>query len=165
MRRKTVVKVITVPAILMVLAFTAARIGLTALNDPGRVETYLATKAKHLLVPNSARAGIPSAPANNEQSRGEGEKLYAAECSTCHGLDGRPTDAGRWMYPRAVDLTSAEGQGWSDSQLFWIVKNGIKLSGMPAFGRVENDEHIWNLVHYMRSLSPSLQQASGSSPK
>jgi mono/diheme cytochrome c family protein len=32
------------------------------------------------------------------------------------------------------------------------VKNGIRLSGMPAFGRVESDEHIWNLVHFVRTL-------------
>jgi mono/diheme cytochrome c family protein len=56
------------------------------------------------------------------------------------------------MYPRASDLTSPEVQQYRDRQLFWIVKNGIRLSGMPAFGRVESDEHIWNLVHYLRTL-------------
>jgi mono/diheme cytochrome c family protein len=43
-------------------------------------------------------------------------------------------------------------QAYSDRELFWIVKNGIRLSGMPAFGKVESDEHIWNLVHYIRTL-------------
>jgi mono/diheme cytochrome c family protein len=56
------------------------------------------------------------------------------------------------MYPRASDLTSPEVQQYSDRELFWIVKNGIRLSGMPAFGRVESDEHIWNLEHYLRTL-------------
>jgi hypothetical protein len=65
------------------------------------------------------------------------------------------TDSGRWMYPRASDLTSPAVQRYSDSELFWIVKNGIRLSGMPAFGRVESDEHIWNLVHYLRTLRRS----------
>ncbi|MBV9874129.1 MAG: cytochrome c, partial [Verrucomicrobia bacterium] len=37
-------------------------------------------------------------------------------------------------------------------ELFWIVKNGIRFSGMPAFGKVESDEHIWNLVNYLRTL-------------
>jgi mono/diheme cytochrome c family protein len=59
------------------------------------------------------------------------------------------------MYPRASDLTSPAVQGYSDSELFWIVKNGIRLSGMPAFGKVESDEHIWNLVHYLRTLRGS----------
>ncbi len=45
-----------------------------------------------------------------------------------------------------------EVQQYSDRELFWIVKNGIRLSGMPAFGKVEFDEHIWNLAHYVRTL-------------
>lgn len=54
----------------------------------------------------------------------------------CHGPDGHtPTDSGRWMYPRASDLTSFPVQRYSDRELFWIVKNGIRLSGMPAFGK------------------------------
>jgi len=56
------------------------------------------------------------------------------------------------MYPRAADLTGPEVQGYSDRELLWIIKNGIRLSGMPAFGRVESDEYFWNLVHYMRTL-------------
>ncbi len=63
---------------------------------------------------------------------------------------GRPicpcADAGRWMYPRAADLTSREVQRYSDRELFWIIKNGIRLSGMPAFAKVESDEHIWDIV-------------------
>lgn len=59
------------------------------------------------------------------------------------------------MYPRAADLTSREVQQYSDRELFWIVKNGVRLSGMPAFGNVEPDEHIWNLVHYVRTLRAS----------
>lgn len=83
----------------------------------------------------------------------EGKTRYGVECAACHGMDGRGlTDNGRWMYPRAADLTSAEVQAYSDVELFWIVKNGIRLSGMPAFGRVETNERIWHLVHYARSL-------------
>lgn len=74
----------------------------------------------------------------------------------CHGLNGRtPTDAGSWMYPRAADLGSQEVQRYSDRELFWIIKNGIRLSGMPAFGKVETGEHIWNLVHFLRKLPAS----------
>jgi mono/diheme cytochrome c family protein len=62
-------------------------------------------------------------------------------------------DVGGWMNPRAVDLSSAEVQRYSDRELFWIVKNGIRLTGMPAFGKVETDEHIWKLVQYLRTLS------------
>jgi len=126
---------------------------LDALQEPGWVETFLATRAKHILVARGSREPISPAPANIQASIEEGDRLYGTDCGGCHGLGGnKPTDAGRWMYPRAADLTSPDVQQYSDRELFWIVKNGIRLSGMPAFGRVESDEHIWNLVHYLRTL-------------
>ena len=141
-------------AALMIVGFTQIR--LDALQEPGHLETLFATQAKHLLVRWSSREGIPPAPADLQASIGEGDKLYAIDCSMCHGSDGHtPTDTGRWMYPRASDLTSPAVQGYSDRELFWIVKNGIRLSGMPAFGKVESDEHIWNLVNYLGTLRGS----------
>lgn len=56
------------------------------------------------------------------------------------------------MYPKAADLISRESQSYSDQEAFWIIKNGIRLSGMPAFGEVESDERIWDLVFYFRFL-------------
>jgi mono/diheme cytochrome c family protein len=149
-------------AVFIVLALAVAaivgvtQIRLDALQEPGRVETFLATLAKRLLISRSSHEGIPPAPTNLQESIGQGDKLYATDCSMCHGGDGRtPTDSGRWMYPRASDLTSPAVRRYSDRELFWIVKNGIRLSGMPAFGKVESDEHIWNLVHYLKTLRGS----------
>ena len=147
-------------AVVVIVGFTQIR--LDALQEPGHLETAFATGAKHLLVRWSSREGIPLAPTNLQASIEEGDKLYGADCAACHGMEGnKPTDAGRWMYPRASDLTSPEVQQYSDRELFWIVKNGIRLSGMPAFGRVESDEHIWNLVHYVRTLRGSPPPNSG----
>jgi mono/diheme cytochrome c family protein len=137
------------------------QIRLDALQEPGQVETSLATVVKQFLVRRSSREGIPPAPTNLQDSIAEGDKLYATDCSMCHGSDGHtPSDSGRWMYPRASDLTSSPVQRYADRELFWIVKNGIRLSGMPAFGRVESDEHIWNLVHYLRTLQGSAHAKS-----
>jgi len=129
------------------------QIRLDAIQQPGYLETVFATQAKHLLIGWKSRKGIPPPPGNLQVSIEEGDKVYATDCTMCHGSDGHtPTDNGRWMYPRASDLTSREVQDYSDRELFWIVKNGIRLSGMPAFGKVESNEHIWNLVHYVRTL-------------
>jgi mono/diheme cytochrome c family protein len=138
----------------VIAGFTQIR--LDAIQQPGYLETVLATQAKHLLIGWRSRKGIASPPGNLQASIEEGDKVYATDCTMCHGSDGHtPTDNGRWMYPRASDLTSRDVQGYSDRELFWIVKNGIRFSGMPAFGKVESDEHIWNLVHYVRSLRAS----------
>lgn len=144
-----------VSAVVIVGALLAiSQLSLSALPEPSRMENYLATRARHLLVCRGSREAIPPAPGTLSSSIEEGDKLYGTDCAACHGLDGhKPTDAGRWMYPRAADLTSREVQQYSDLELFWIVRNGIRLSGMPAFGNVETDKHIWNLVHYVRTLN------------
>ena len=150
-------------AALAIVALTQFPLG--ALQEPGRFETMLATKAKHFLVRRSSREGVPEPPANVPASIEEGDKLFGTECAACHGLDGHKlTDAGRWMYPRAAKLTSPEVQRYTDRELFWIIKNGIRLSGMPAFGKVESDEHIWNLVHYVRTLPLNPSRGSGDTP-
>ncbi len=143
-------------ALLLILAgltFVAYQFNLSALNEPGRAETYLATKAKRWLVGRSARGPLPPAPPSNSSSVALGEMDFMGVCATCHGMDGRkPTDIGRWMYPRTLDLGSPGVQQWSDAELFWIIRNGIRLSGMPGFAKTHSDERIWSLVHYVRSL-------------
>lgn len=149
-------------ALVVIVGFT--QIKLDALQEPGHIETVLATRAKHAIVRRSSRQGIPPAPTNLQASIEEGDKLFGTECAECHGLDGHKlTDAGRWMYPRAADLRSSEVQQYSDRELYWIVKNGIRLSGMPAYGKVESDDHIWNLVHYVRTFPGSANLKSGGS--
>lgn len=142
-----------IAAAIIVTAVVLMRFNLTALNEPGPVETSVANWGKHFLIRRASRENIPPPPPDKTASIASGRVLYGVDCSMCHGPDGHtPTDNGRWMYPRAADLTSEQVQSYSDRELFWIVKNGIRLSGMPAFGKLETEEHIWNLVNYVRSL-------------
>jgi mono/diheme cytochrome c family protein len=153
MKRLFLILLIALTLEVAVLTLGFIQFKLDALQEPGHLETLLATRAKHFLVRRSSRQGTPPAPTNLQASIEEGDKLFGTDCAACHGLDGKKlTDTGRWMYPRAADLTSPEVQQYSDRELFWIVKNGIRFSGMPASGNVETDEHIWNLVHYVRAL-------------
>lgn len=153
MRRVALVGVVLLILIVAALAAAASQFSLSALPEPGRVEMYLATKARHYLVQKESRESIPAPPADIQGDIKEGDDLFGTECAACHGMSGHdPTDAGRWMYPRAADLTSREVQSYSDRELFWIIRNGIRLSGMPAFGKVETDKHIWDLVRYIQTL-------------
>ena len=143
--------VVVVFAVTGIFAFLSIPLG--AVEEPTALETWAATRAKHLLVERASRTGIPPTPRDLPSSLAQGDKVFGVDCAACHGMDGhRPTDAGRWMYPRAADLTSKEVQSYSNRELFWIIKNGIRLSGMPAFAKVESDEHIWDLVLYLRTL-------------
>jgi mono/diheme cytochrome c family protein len=153
MRRKGLFLVLVLVLIGASTILFAYQFSLSALPEPGRLETYVATKAKLWLIRRSARREIPKAPAKDPVGEAVGSMIYRGECAACHGVDGRtPTAIGRWMYPRTLDLSSREVQQWSDAELFWIIKNGIRLSGMPGFGKIHSDEKIWNLVQYVRSL-------------
>ena len=145
------VLIVVLSGLVVIFAFT--QFDLSALQSPGQAETFLATQAKRILIYKNSRSGIPSPPDNLQASIEQGETLYGTDCGMCHGSDGHTlSDNGRWMYPRASDLTSPSVQQNSDPELFWIVKNGIRFSGMPGFGKVESDEHIWDLVRYIRTL-------------
>jgi len=126
---------------------------LTALQEPGPVETRIANLAKHSAIRLASRHGIPPRPLDTKASNELGGAHYGLDCGICHGVDGRAqTPSGEWMYPRAADLTSKQVQTYSDQELFWIINNGVKFTGMPGFGKLEAPDHIWGLVNYVRSL-------------
>ena len=153
MKRMALAVVIILLLLVAGLLVAASQFSLSALNEPGRMETSLATTAKHWLVGRSARGPLPKAPPNDRTSMTIGGMAFRGDCANCHGIDGRtPSEIGRWMYPRTLDLGSPEVQQWSDAELFWIIKNGLRLSGMPGFGKTRSDEQIWHMVHYVRGL-------------
>jgi mono/diheme cytochrome c family protein len=126
---------------------------ISAIAEPGPAESYIASTARHFLIRTASRTDNSPTSAEIQVDPTGADRLYGMECAFCHGVNGpRQMDVGGWMNPRAADLSSADVQRYSDRELYWIVKNGIRLTGMPAFGKVETDEHIWKLVHYLRTL-------------
>src|SRR5216683_3134674 len=109
---------ITVSILILVLVgggVMASQFDLSALPEPGRTETLLATKAKHFFVRRASRAGPPPAPTDMKASLTEGDKLFGTDCSERHVNPGRnPTDAGICMYPRLAALGLAKVKGFSD---------------------------------------------------
>ena len=160
MRSRTGWTILVLAAVLIVIVIGLMRFNLTALREPGRLETSVANRGRHFLIRRASRQGIPARPVGKDTkaSAASGSTLYATECSPCHGSDGRtPPPTGRWMYPRAADLGSEQVQSYSDQELFWIIQNGIRYTGMPAFGKVETADHIWDLVNYVRTLRGELR--------
>lgn len=156
MRRKWILLPLGTMLVLLVTGLALVlRLDLSALPEPGPTEVAVATRAKRFLIGRASRQGVPPPPPVSADGTAQGGARYGVECAACHGMDGQtPTENGRWMYPRAADLTSAAVQGYSDRELFWIVKNGVRFSGMPAFGEVESNERIWRIVQYLRTFRP-----------
>ncbi len=155
MKRRGLILSLGVVALLLVAALVFAfTFNLSALEAPGETETWLATKAKPWLVARAVRAEPPPpAPARSSETVSDGKMYYEMSCATCHGPDGyTPTKLGLSMYPPVPGLGSPQVQGYTDAELFWIIKHGVRHSGMPGFGRIHSDEDVWRLVHYVRSL-------------
>ena len=155
MRHKNglMVAIVIVLIIIAAGAYAVMHVNISTLPEPGPFETAIATKAKDWYISRAARGSLPPAPTNDASSVSAGETLFGMGCATCHGQDGhKPTPIGKAMYPRVPDLGSPEVQEMSDRELFWVIRNGIRLSGMPGFAKVESDEQIWTLAYYVRSL-------------
>jgi mono/diheme cytochrome c family protein len=144
--------------VLLVLAiaggwFVLTHMDVSALDRPGRVENYLAIRAKHVMVARKAQETLPAETANNADNIEDGHTTYGSACASCHGYDGRtPTKMGNSFYPEAPSLAADHVQRYSDAELFVVIRGGIRLSGMPGFGNSQPNEQIWNLVHYVRTL-------------
>ncbi len=134
-------------------------LGCTANLEPSKLETKLANMAKEVVIPMEAKNRKNPLPANQEVIE-QGRELYMQSCAICHGADGRSrTNIGRGMYPPAMDLTSPHVQKWTDADLFWIIQNGIRLTGMPSWKATISDEDTWKLVHFTKAL-PRLNSAT-----
>lgn len=142
-----------VALILIACAYGLARASVSALPDPGPLETALAAKARNWFIARAARAVPQPSVQSSADSISKGDALFDMDCASCHGDGGRaPTSIGRAMYPRAADLGSPEVQKLSNREIFWVIKNGVRLSGMPGFARVDGDPEMWQLTYYVRSL-------------
>lgn len=77
---------------------------------------------------------------------------FSEMCVVCHGAPGVPkSEIGMGLNPDPPDLAH-EGAEQAPARLFWVLKNGIKMTGMPAFGMTHTDEQIWSMVAFLKQL-------------
>lgn len=124
----------------------------SATIPPSRIEKQIATFALDKSVAKRAPARTNPLPATPETLR-EGLKEYRGHCLVCHGAPGvDPGGIGQGLNPGAPDLSLPRVQARTDGQLFWITSEGIRMSGMPAFGPTEDEDEIWHMVAFLRHL-------------
>lgn len=134
--------------------------GISARNRPGRLESALARRARSLAIPRAIRDRANPVPATAE-GIDAGSRHFADHCAVCHGNDGSgETDMGRGLYPPPPDMRTARTQSLTDGELFFIIENGVRLTGMPAWGdgSAEGETASWHLVRFIRHL-PALTPA------
>jgi mono/diheme cytochrome c family protein len=131
--------------------------GFSAREQPSELEVMFARQLRSLAMPKAQKQLKNPVPAS-EEVLAEARIHFADHCANCHGNDGRgSTLIGQNFHPRTPDLTKIETQSFSDGELFYMISNGIRFTGMPAWGkgRPEPDLDSWKLVHFIRHL-PSL---------
>ena len=127
--------------------------GCSAASQPSTLEARLANLAKDVVVPLEAKNRKNPIPAGDTAAA---LVQYGRSCAVCHGSDGRSqTVVGRSMYPPAMDLTSPHVKHWSDAELFWIIQNGVRFTGMPAWKDSLNERQVWETVMAIRELQKS----------
>ena len=132
------------------------RRGFSAAEEPSGIEKLMARAVRNLSIP--ARAGKETNPwTSTPESLREARDHFLARCAICHGTDGSGvTQVGRNLYPKAPDLRAPETQDLTDGQIHYIIQEGVRLTGMPAWGTPhdEADQEGWKLVLFIRSLRP-----------
>ena len=128
--------------------------GFSAKTEPHPVEVWLARRIRHLAIPIADR-DKPNPVALTPDVLQDGLAHFADHCASCHGNNGSgDTAIGKNVYPKAPDLREPATQDMSDGELFWVIHNGIRFTGMPAWGDRHPDEDLdsWKLVHFIRHL-------------
>jgi mono/diheme cytochrome c family protein len=106
-------------------------------------ERSIAARAKDIKVP----------PLDAPTLIGQGAGEYAEMCTGCHLAPGAQDNEFRQgLYPPAPELAKGGGPGAEPAQQFWIVKHGIKMSAMPAWGVTHDDATIWSIVAFLQKL-------------
>jgi len=118
-------------------------------------------------------AALPAAPPlGDPQQIRKGLVDFSEMCVGCHGAPGVPkSEIGMGLNPDPPDLAH-EGAEQSPVRLFWVLKNGIKMTGMPGFGMTHTDEQLWAMVAFLKQLpklnpqqyAAMLKEAGGGPP-
>ncbi len=127
--------------------------GMGARTEPSRLETDLALELRGLGL-RAWRDKRSPVPASGE-TLSEGRAHFADHCASCHGNDGSgQTEIGQNLYPRAPDMRLAPTQRLTDGELFAIIEDGVRFTGMPAWGdkSEESQRASWKLVQFIRHL-------------
>jgi mono/diheme cytochrome c family protein len=152
---KIFLTVVIVIAILLAGAVVVAYSGIVEVSavgsQSGIVDWFLETTRDRSVDSRAEKIAVPdlSDPARLT----EGLEHYHTMCATCHGAPGLDaSEIGQGLNPTPPNLTRHRFAGESAAEAFWIIQNGIRMTGMPAFGPTHTDEQIWDIVAFLRKM-------------
>ncbi len=139
------------PALALVLSAKFGVLPVQADIAPSRAEAALLGAVLHAAVAHHVTKGRNPLPASNDMLMA-GAATYREMCAHCHGISRESDNSlGRSFYPPAPQLPLTRTT-YTDSELFWIVKHGIRNTAMPAWGNFLSDNEIWQVVTVIRDF-------------
>jgi mono/diheme cytochrome c family protein len=153
---KILLTVVAVVALLVAGALVAAWTGLVAVAatgpQSGVVEWYLHTARERSVARRAGAIEVP--PLDDPRLLRTGLVEYQEMCVACHGAPGvRQSSLARGLNPMPPDLARpGDLHEGSTARTFWIVKNGLRMTGMPAFGPTHDDEELWAVTAFVERL-------------
>jgi len=134
-----------------VVRLTAAVPIALAARDPQEHQHPTAGAHRH-----PAAANLKNPVAANEASVSAGRQIYDKQCAGCHGDTGKGDGAmGEELNPKPANLVDADWKhGSSDGEIFVVIRDGVKNTGMKPYGRKMTTHQIWDVVNYLRSMGP-----------
>lgn len=136
------------------IVFVLGARGFSARQRPSELERWVARRVRSMAAPADARDRsnpVPNSPEVLAQARAH----WADHCAGCHANNGSgDTEMGQHMYPPSPDMRQPETQQMTDGELFFIIQNGVRMTGMPAWGggSGHDEEDSWKLVRFIRHL-------------
>jgi len=136
---------------LIILAALGASLFGCKANAPGKIESKVMQETKELAI--GGKDWTNPVP-DDQEAQKTGAEHFQHHCQICHGLDGQNTGVpfADKMSPQVANLSSPEIQKYTDGQLKWIIENGIRLTGMPGWKGLLEDDEMWKIVRYIRHL-------------
>jgi len=146
------VAVLIAALVLWLVVASMVRSGLSARVKPSEWEIWTATRLRSLAIPREQKMQKNPFSAN-DLLRKEAREHFADHCASCHANDGSgQTVLGGGLSPQAPDMRLPATQTKSDGELYSIIHNGVRFSGMPAWGVEGKDDDSWKLVLFIRHL-------------
>jgi len=160
--RKVLLGAVLILAMLVLAALAITSLGLMPVSADGphsNLEARIMPAVLHASISRHAPQGTNPVLLNEDNLKA-GVDTYKAMCARCHSTpEGKGSIYGQSFYPPAPQLPKGMAQ-YTDSQLFWVIKHGIRNTGMPAWGSMLSDEEVWQLVSLLKNsqdLPPSVE--------
>jgi mono/diheme cytochrome c family protein len=151
--KKVLLGAVLILAILLLAALAITRLGLMPVSADGshsNLEARIMPAVLHASIVRHASGEANPVPLNEDTLKA-GIDTYKAMCARCHSTPGgNPGVYGQSFYPPAPQLPAGM-YPYTDAQLFWVIKHGIRNTGMPAWGGMLSDEEIWQLVSLLKN--------------